>query len=118
MNGYCPSGQILMVDLGSPGTGEVRGHEQGNPRPCVVINHVVNLELILIVPCTSREPKYLGRYCVPLPKGAGGLTSNSYALCHHLRSISSERVLSVLGQLQPQDLNRIKAPMQFWFAPS
>lgn len=101
-------GDVIDVDLGNPPK-EVKGHEQGKNRPCIVVKAFNNLELLIIVPLTSREPKYSLFTIVKLLKGSAGLTSDSYALCHQIRTISFDRMLSKRGRLETRDMLKIRA---------
>ncbi len=56
-----------FVDLGTPPK-EVKGHEQGYDRPCIVIRSFPQLELAIVTPCTSEEPKYNHYTIVKLSK--------------------------------------------------
>lgn len=98
MNPVYKKGDIVDVDLGKPPK-QIKGHEQGLKRPCVVIKAFTSLGLLIIVPCTTTFPTYSLYTYVKLDKGIGGLTSDSYALCHQIRTISIERVKSKIGQL-------------------
>ena len=99
-------GEIINVNLGKPPK-EIKGHEQGFIRPCVVIKAFNNLDLIVIVPCTTSEPKYSIYTIVKLVKGIAGLTSDSYALCHQIRTVSFDRIESKRGKLDGKDILKI-----------
>lgn len=73
-------GDIINVDLGSPPK-EVKGHEQGLRRPCVVIKSFTNLGLLIVVPLTSKEPKYGIFTIVKILKGSAGLTAETVLFC-------------------------------------
>lgn len=88
-NTYLKAG-IYMVDLGAIPE-EVKGHEQANKRPCLIIQPINNLQLAVIIPFTTKSKSYLYSV-VEVEKGIGNLTSKSYALCHHIRSVSYERI--------------------------
>ena len=75
--------ELIDVNLGQPPK-EVKGHEQGFERPCIVIKAFSNLGLAIVIPVTSKQPKYSIFTIVKLLKGTGGLTSDSYALCHQI----------------------------------
>lgn len=61
-------GEVVDVDLGKPQK-EVKGHEQAFYRPCVIITSFNNLELAVIVPCTTKKPRYSLYTNVKLSKG-------------------------------------------------
>ena len=63
-------GEIINVELGTPPK-EVKGHEQGFDRPCIIIKSFPQLELAIVTPCTSKEPKYNHYTIVKLKVRAG-----------------------------------------------
>jgi len=89
--------EIVFVDLGTV-PDQVKGHEQANVRPCLIISPINALELAIIVPFTSK-PKSSLYSVVEVKKGNGGLKSDSYALCHQIRSVSSQRITKRVGVL-------------------
>jgi mRNA interferase MazF len=103
----CQSGSIVNIDLGEP-SNEVKGHEQGLERPCAAIKVFPKQQLMIIVPCTSKVPKFLHYTVVSLPKGCGGLPKHSYVLCHQIRTVSYDRVLNIIGILDTKTLLKVK----------
>lgn len=99
-------GDIIDVDLGLPPT-EVQGHEQGKKRPCVVVKAFSPLQLAIVIPCTSQQ--FVNYTVVKLRQGSGGLNSESYALCHQIRTVSFQRIKKVIGRLHEIDMEKIKA---------
>ncbi len=92
-------GEIITVDLGKVGTMQIKGHEQGNTRPCVIIKSLHRIGLLIILPLTSKKPNNISFYHVKISKGVGNLIYDSYVLCHQIRSISTDRVLNKTGNL-------------------
>ncbi|MBU0765211.1 MAG: type II toxin-antitoxin system PemK/MazF family toxin [Bacteroidetes bacterium] len=101
-------GEIINIDLGTPPQ-EIKGHEQGFYRPCVIIKAFPQLELAIVTPCTSKEPKYSHYTIVKLTKGSGGLTADSYVLCHQIRTVSFDRMKVRHGKLVNKDLLKVQA---------
>jgi mRNA interferase MazF len=101
-------GEIIDVNLGQPPM-EVKGHEQGFERPCVVIKAFSNLGLAIVIPLTRKQPKYSIFTIVKLLKGTGGLTSDSYALCHQIRTVSFDRVIKKRAKLDSKQILKIHA---------
>ena len=101
-------GDIINVNLGAP-PGEVKGHEQGYSRPCLIVKPFASLKLIVVIPCTSKTPKFSHYTLVRLASGSGGLSVDSFALCHQIRTISIQRVESKRGQLTTRDFLKVKA---------
>jgi mRNA interferase MazF len=101
-------GEVIDVNLGFPPK-EVKGHEQGLERPCVVIKSFNNLGLAIVVPLTTKEAKYSLYTIVKISKGTAGLTADSYALCHQIRTISFDRVMGRRAKLDSKDILKIHA---------
>lgn len=101
-------GDIINVNLGNPPK-EIKGHEQGKERPCVIIRSFNNLELAIVVPLTTKEPKYSLFTFVKITKGSAGLTADSYALCHQIRTISFDRISGSRDKLDKKDVLKIHA---------
>jgi len=100
-------GDIVFVNLGCPP--EIKGHEQGFQRPCVIIKTFSRLGLAIIVPCTTKEPKYGFYTIVKLLKNDGGLKTNSFVLCHQIRTISIDRITKKLKPLNSRSLLKIQS---------
>jgi mRNA interferase MazF len=89
-------GEVWLVDLNP-----TRGHEQAGRRPGLVVsvdalNHGP-AGLVILVPITTRErgiPLH-----VRLEPGEGGLRRPSFAKCEDVRSVSTGRLTSKIGQL-------------------
>lgn len=99
------AGQILLADLGAPPK-EIVGHEQGYPRPVLVVKAYRNL--LVVLPITSSTPQPFYSHTVMLKKGQGGLTNDSFVLCHQIRSISVDRIIKPYGSLDTLDLEKIR----------
>ncbi len=98
MNNSYQKGDLVWVDLGNP-PDEVKGHEQGKKRPCVVLSNFGSLKLALIAPCTSKPKPYLSPTSVLVSAGVGGLTEDSMILLHQMRSVSHDRITGKIGVL-------------------
>jgi mRNA interferase MazF len=101
-------GSIVNVDLGEPPY-EVQGHEQGYERPCVIIKLFSELKLAIILPCSSKEPTYNHYTVVKMLNGTGGLSKDSYVLCHQIRTISFDRVIRYIGTLDVKNMLKVRA---------
>jgi|GEM_PF-797603 len=106
MNRIFSKGDIIDVNLGSPPE-EIKGHEQGFRRPCVVIKSFNNLGLSIVIPLTTKEAKYSLFTIVKITRGTAGLTADSYALCHQIRTISIDRIESKRGKLDNKNILKI-----------
>lgn len=101
-------GEIIDVNLGHPPK-EIKGHEQGFVRPCVIIKAFNNLGLAIVLPLTSKEPRYALFTIVKISKGTAGLTVDSYVLCHQIRTISYDRIIGKRAKLDNKDILKIHA---------
>jgi mRNA interferase MazF len=99
-------GDIVDIDLGSPPT-EVKGHEQGKTRPCVVFKSYERLGLLIVLPVTGTELKYSPYTIVELQIGSSGLTKISYVLCHQIRTVSIKRITKKRGVVSTRELSKI-----------
>jgi mRNA interferase MazF len=100
-------GDVVDVNLGSPPE-EIKGHEQGFIRPCVVMKALSPLKLAIVVPLTSKASKKPFYSVVALEKGFAGLKFDSFALCHQIRTISFDRIFNRRGQLSEKDFLKIQ----------
>ncbi len=79
------------------------GSEQGKTRPVLVISdEQINqiLPVVNVLPITSRKE---GRKIYPnevlIPKGVGGLTKESIALCYQIRTLDKKRLIKNFGKI-------------------
>jgi mRNA interferase MazF len=104
-------GMVVEVNL-EP----VVGHEQGRSRPCVVVQNDVGNRFSstsIVVPLTDaaniRMPSPI---YVPVKKGDGGTTKDSYVLCDQIRTVDQLRFGRVYGILSPQTLEAVNKALQ------
>ncbi len=90
--------EIFLADLNP-----VIGSEQKGKRPVLVVSdEVFNsvMPVVTILPLTSLKK---GRRIYPnevlLPKGIGGLSTDSIILAHQIRTISKQRLGKLLGNV-------------------
>ncbi len=93
-------GDVVVVDLG-----ETVGHEQKGKRPAIVASHIL-FRVVIIIPLTTTERDWWT--VVKVEKGERGLNEDSFALCHQLRAISTERIKDKLGSVKWNTLGKIK----------
>lgn len=97
---------IIMIDLGKVPE-QVKGHEQANIRPCLVVQTLDLAQLAVVIPFTSKHHPSLNYSTVRLHAGTGGLMADSYALCHQVRSVSYQRFGKTIGILPARDFNKV-----------
>ena len=98
--------EIALIDLGTI-PNQVIGHEQANKRPCLVIQTLDYSDLAVVVPFTSQTPPTQIYSIVRIAQNSGGLTSDSFALCHQIRSVSYKRIVKIMGQLPDREFNKV-----------
>jgi mRNA interferase MazF len=100
------SGDVVLVDLGLP-----VGSEAGLPRPAVLVTADRVLaggpSVVQVVPLTSTLRGYASEVDVPAD-GHNGLTVDSAAQCHHIRSVAVGRIGDTLGNVGPGILAQIR----------
>jgi mRNA interferase MazF len=97
-------GEVRLVALDP-----ARGAEAGKHRPAVIVsNDAANSTaarlgrgVVTVVPVTSNVRRVYP-FQVLLPAGSGGLARDSKAQAEQVRSIATERIGALLGQLSPQ----------------
>ncbi|MBI4789055.1 MAG: type II toxin-antitoxin system PemK/MazF family toxin [Chloroflexi bacterium] len=104
-------GDVYLADLNP-----VVGSEQAGTRPVVIIqNSALNrvTRTVVIVPFTSN----LRRAELPtgtlIPKGEGGLSQDSVALCHQIRVLDKSRLTARLGKLSNEWMTKIDETLAF-----
>ncbi|MBS1581601.1 MAG: type II toxin-antitoxin system PemK/MazF family toxin [Bacteroidetes bacterium] len=102
-----PTGTVIYVDLGLPPS--TKGHEQQKRRRCMVVVHWPALKLLMIVPISGSKPPVELYTTVELKANGNGLTKDSFALCHQMRSVSDKRLGPTIGRLHALDVEKIKA---------
>lgn len=90
------------------------GDEIEKMRPCVVVNGSVltNLGVRVVVPLTGWKADKMSRrpWFVEIePDSGNGLEKPSAATCHHIRSVSTERFVRLVGRISAEDLEDIRA---------
>src|SRR5947207_80349 len=99
-------GEVWIVDFGPPS-----GPEQAGIRPAVVLqdnSFVASLTTVIVIPLTTNLKQLRIPCTVLLNAGEGGLTKDSVALCHYMRSRSKARLREKLGVLPPEPLEEIE----------
>lgn len=97
-------GDILWVNLDP-----VVGSEMAKTRPCLVLQcEPLNArsQVTTVAPLTSRPPKHPNRFMLEVSPEDSGLTERSWILCHHLRTVSLQRIKGTAGHLHSRSLAR------------
>lgn len=96
-------GEIWMSDLNP-----IIGSEQAGRRPVVILSgNLMNrfLQVVITAPLTSKIKNYQGNPILQ-PTQINGLKIQSEILVFHIRSISKDRLLEKIGEIQKSELNQ------------
>ncbi|MBI1973676.1 type II toxin-antitoxin system PemK/MazF family toxin [Candidatus Micrarchaeota archaeon] len=104
-------GDILFVDL-EP----VKGSEQGNKRPCLVVQNDIRNKFApttIIVPITTRLPDKEYPTSVIVDPSESGLKEKSAVLCYQIRTISVQnRVIKRIGRLASNTMEKVNEALK------
>jgi mRNA interferase MazF len=104
-------GEIWLANLNP-----TRGSEQAGIRPVLIFqNDVVSkfASTVLAIPLTTNLRRASLPTCVQIPKGEGGLASDSVVLCHQLRVLDKTRLQRKLGTVSQETLSAIESRVLF-----
>lgn len=111
MNNRIACGEVWLVNLDP-----TVGREQAKRRPCLVVSADLfnqgpgNLAVIVPITSTFRPLRWL----VAIDPPEGGLTKNSYIMCHQPRVVSLLRFSDKsLGTVHPETLDEVKTRLRF-----
>ena len=100
------SGDVVDLDLGLP-----EGREAGFRHPAVVVSAQRILSagpsVVHVVPLTSTIRGFHSEITIE-PDDHNGITNRSAAQCQHLRSVSTGRIVSTLGNVGTATLTQIR----------
>ncbi|HYN33101.1 MAG TPA: type II toxin-antitoxin system PemK/MazF family toxin [Ilumatobacteraceae bacterium] len=98
-------GDIWLVDFGTP-----IGREQAGRRPAVIVSDdLMNIGpsgLVIVVPLTSTHRRLPSHVEI---EPDGGLDVVSYAKCEDVKSISTERLVHLIGAVGETEINHVTA---------
>lgn len=83
-----------------------KGSEQGGFRPVVILSgNLLNhyLPVVITAPLTTKIKRYKGNPVLE-PKETNGLNSESELLVFHIRSISKDRLIKKIGNIEQEEL--------------
>lgn len=100
-------GDVVRIDLGVPPGGSGR-EEAGSRYGVLVSNDEANNPMVMVVPTTSKIRASRFPHTVEIqPTIKNGLTKISIAMVFQLRSLDKNRILSTVGSIEEQYINRI-----------
>jgi len=83
-----------------------KGSEQGGFRPVIILSgNLLNrhLPVVITAPLTTKIKKYKGNPVLK-PSKTNGLSNESELLMFHIRSISKDRLVKKIGNINPDEL--------------
>jgi len=100
----CYRGEIWFVDLDP-----TRGREQAGRRPCLIVSddrfNRSPADLIIAIPITSKDKRIPSHVEINPPEG--GLQLRSFIKCEDIRSISTHRLVKVMGSVTVATLDKV-----------
>lgn len=87
------------------------GSEQSGVRPVIVVsddgfNQAPGWNSIIVIPITTADAqRRRGPTVVAIPAGVGGLTRESYAICHQITTLDRRKLTQQVGSI-PRELMR------------
>ena len=87
-----------------------KGSEQAGFRPVAIVSgNLMNthLNVVLSCPLTTKIKNYKGNVILK-PDKTNGLKKNSEILVFHIRSISKNRLVEKIGEITPEELEKLK----------
>jgi mRNA interferase MazF len=95
-------GEIWQANLNP-----AKGSEQGGFRPVVILSgNLLNrhLPVVIAAPLTTKIKNYKGNPVLK-PSETNGLDHESELLVFHIRSISKDRLVKYIGNINPSELD-------------
>lgn len=87
-----------------------KGSEQAGYRPVVILSgNLLNkfLQIVIVAPLTTKIKNYKGNPIL-VPNFRNGLPNTSEILMFHIRSISKDRLVSKIGEIDESEFNLAK----------
>ena len=100
--------EIYLIDLSH----DRFGHEETGNRPAIIFsNDVFNANAswgtVIVVPISTSPTQATRKFGVLLPRGSGGLASDSVALCHQVTTVDRRRIVRLIGMLDVALMDRV-----------
>ncbi|MBA7680785.1 Endoribonuclease MazF9 [subsurface metagenome] len=99
----------------------VVGKEIAKTRPAVVVSNNINNKFsgtVTILPITSRNIDKIYPFEVLLEKGSGNLKKESKAKADQISTIDKTRCMSLIGELEKEDIKKIEKAIKIHLALS
>jgi mRNA interferase MazF len=103
-------GDVYLVNL-SPTVGS----EQAGTRPVLIFqNDKLNqlTRTVVVIPFTTNLRRAQLPGCVLVPRGEGGLTDDSVAICYQIRVLDKARLTQHLGTLSHTTIKKIEEALK------
>ena len=101
----CYRGEVWFVDLDP-----TKGREQAGRRPCLIISddglNRSPADLVIVIPITSKDKGIPSHVEINPPEG--GLQLRSFIKCEDIRSISTDRLVKVMGTVKISTLDKVR----------
>ncbi|EFD92383.1 MAG: hypothetical protein BJBARM5_0900 [Candidatus Parvarchaeum acidophilus ARMAN-5] len=103
-------GEIFLVSLPED---ERTGTEIKKDRPCIIIKNFIGYGLVFPVAISRGEKRFLEPLNVPLIRTAeNGLIEDSVAVTYQAFSVSKDRLIKRLGELDKESFDIVKETLR------
>lgn len=101
-------GDIYIVDL----TYGRLGSEQDKIRPAIIVSHDdmnqnPSWKTVIVVPLSTSLNQMRRPNVLVIPRGTGGLTTDSVAIFHQVTTIDRQRLRTRIGTLDPGTIEKL-----------
>ena len=93
----------------------VVGKEISKTRPVVIVSNDKNNEFsgtVTILPLTSKNLQKIYPFEVFLSKGTGNLPKNSKVKVDQIRTLDKSRIVTLIGKLDKEEMDKIEMAMK------
>ena len=93
----------------------VIGSEIGKTRPVLIISNDINNEFantVTVLPITGQPAKKTYPFEVSIPKGVGGLTTDSRVKADQIRTVDKSRIATLKGTIPSQYLLQVEKALK------
>lgn len=119
MPGKFRRGMVVDIVLGPIDDGTTVGRELQKTRPCVVLQNDVgnaNSSVTIVAAISAAEAGHKEfPVTVFVPKGEGGLSSDSLVLCNQINTVSQQRFGKTYGMLNADTMRKIDRALRISF---
>ncbi|MGQ0623290.1 MAG: type II toxin-antitoxin system PemK/MazF family toxin [Sporichthyaceae bacterium] len=100
-------GEIYLIDLGEP-----LGHEAGFARPALVVSDDRANQRGLVIACPLTRSRRGYPTHIEIEPAASGLDEVSYVQTEQIRTLSTARLITLVGRIEPDAMWQVQRAMR------